>query len=63
MISAIGADVDDDVEGPMVDVEVLVVVDEIEPEPKVHAISGVVTNSCHMGSVSVRAKFLPLCKA
>ena len=64
MISAIGgADVEGDVEGAAVEVEVLAAVDEIEPEPKVHTISGAVTNSCRTGSVSVHTKFLPLRKA
>jgi hypothetical protein len=59
LVSAIGADV----KGTTVEVEALAVVDEIEPEPKVRTISGAVTNSCRAGSVSVHAKFLPLCKA
>ena len=63
VVSAIGADVEGDVEGAAVEVEALAVVDEIEPEPKVHTISGAVTNSCCAGSVSVCAKFLLLRKA
>ena len=59
VISAIGADVD----GTAVEGKALVAVDEIEPEPEVHTILGAVTNSCHMGLVSVCAKFLPLHKA
>ena len=56
VISAIGADVKGDVEGAAV-------VDEIKPEHEVCTISGAVTNSCRTGSVSVCAKFLPLCNA
>jgi hypothetical protein len=63
VVSAIGADVKGNVKGAVVEVEALAAVDKIEPEPEVHTILGAVTNSCCAGSVSVRTKFLPLCKA
>jgi hypothetical protein len=50
VVSAIGADVEGNVEGAAIEVKALAAVDEIEPEPEVCTISGVVTNSCCAGS-------------